>query len=195
MSLRLALLPLSGLLFAAGCAMPTSPSASADPASTVVAVLQPTRGNTASGTVWFSQDGAQVLVRGRVSGLAPSKEHGFHIHEKGDCTSGDGMSSGGHLNPDGKPHGPQEREHHAGDLPALKADTNGNAVVRARVAGNALGGGAGAFAGKALIVHVSPDDYTTQPTGNSGARIACGVISTTPGRDAAGNPMPVPKEL
>jgi len=195
MSLRLALLPLSGLLFAAGCAVPTSPSASADSASTVVAVLQPTRGNSAAGTVWFSQDGAQVLVRGRVSGLAPSKEHGFHIHEKGDCSSGDGMSSGGHLNPDGKPHGPQEREHHAGDLPALKADANGNAVVRVRVAGNALGGSAGAFAGKALIVHVSPDDYTTQPTGNSGARIACGVISTTPGRDAAGNPMPVPKEL
>jgi len=193
MSLRLALLPLSGLLFAAGCAVPTSPSASADSASTVVAVLQPTRGNSAAGTVWFSQDGAQVLVRGRVSGLAPSKEHGFHIHEKGDCSSGDGMSSGGHLNPDGKPHGPQEREHHAGDLPALKADANGNAVVRVRVAGNALGGGAGAFAGKALIVHVSPDDYTTQPTGNSGARIACGVITATPPRDASGQVQPLPE--
>ena len=195
MSLRLALLPLSGLLFAAGCAMPTSPSASADSASTVVAVLQPTRANSAAGTVWFTQEGAQVLVRGRVSGLAPNKEHGFHIHEKGDCSSGDGMSSGGHLNPDGKPHGPQDREHHAGDLPALKADADGNAVVRVRVAGSALGSSAGAFAGKALIVHVSPDDYATQPTGNSGARIACGVISTTPGRDASGNPMPVPKEL
>jgi Cu-Zn family superoxide dismutase len=195
MSLRLALLPLSGLLVAAGCAMPTSPSASADSASTVVAVLQPTRANSAAGTVWFTQEGAQVLVRGRISGLAPNKEHGFHIHEKGDCSSGDGMSSGGHLNPDGKPHGPQDREHHAGDLPALKADANGNAVVRVRVAGSALGSSPGAFAGKALIVHVSPDDYTTQPTGNSGARIACGVISTTPGRDASGNPMPVAKEL
>ena len=151
--------------------------------------------NTAAGTVWFSQDGAQVLVRGRVSGLAPNKEHGFHIHEKGDCSSGDGMSSGGHLNPNGKPHGPPTGDHHAGDLPQLKADASGNAEVRARVAGTVMSGAAGDLAGKALIVHVSPDDYTTQPTGNSGARIACGVISATPGRDAAGNALPAPKDL
>src|SRR3954453_14738311 len=98
---------------AAGCAE-TAPAAPAY----VVATLQPTRGNSAAGTVWFSQDGAQVLVRGTVTGLAANSEHGLHVHERGDCSSGDGMSSGGHLNPDGKPHGPPTGEHHAGDLPA-----------------------------------------------------------------------------
>ena len=192
MTLRPVVLPLFGLLVAAGCAMPTSPPSTGAPA--VVAALQPTRGNSAAGNVWFSQEGSQVYVRGRITGLAPNKEHGFHIHEKGDCSSGDGMSSGGHLNPDGKPHGPQESAHHAGDLPALKADANGNAVVRVRVTGSALGGGAGAFAGKALIVHVSPDDYTTQPTGNSGARIACGVIGAAAPRDANGQALPLPRD-
>ena len=59
--------------------------------------------------------------------LAPNQEHGFHLHEKGDCSSGDGMSTGGHWNPDNKPHGPQNAPHHAGDMPSLKADASGNA--------------------------------------------------------------------
>ena len=176
-------------LVAAGCAAP--PPA----APYVVATLEPTRGNTTAGTVWFAQDGAQVWVRGRVTGLKPNQEHGFHVHEKGDCSSGDGMSAGAHLNPTGKPHGPQSAEHHAGDLPSLKADANGNAVVNLRIAGTVLGSGAGDLAGKGLIVHADPDDYVTQPTGNSGARIACGLISTTAGRDAAGRELPIPKEM
>jgi Cu-Zn family superoxide dismutase len=161
----------------------------------VVAVLQPTRGNNVSGTVWFLQDGAMVDVRGRVSGLAPNQEHGFHVHEKGDCSSEDAMSAGEHLNPTAKRHGPPEGEHHAGDLPALKADAKGEASIHARVAGTVLGAGAGDLAGKALVVHARSDDYATQPSGNSGARIACGVISTTAGRDAAGNPIQIPKDL
>jgi len=188
MNLHPVLLPLAAALLAASCATaPTAPY--------VVASLEPTRGNTAQGTVWFSQQGPEVWMRGRVTGLKPGQEHGFHVHEKGDCSSGDGMSSGGHLNPDGKPHGPQTAAHHAGDLPALKADASGNAVVNARFTGTVLGSGAGDIAGKALIVHAGPDDYTTQPTGNSGARIACGVISSTAGRDAAGREVPIPKEM
>lgn len=189
MNLRDAVIPMLGSLWVAGCA--TAPA----PPPYVVATLQPTRGNDAAGTIWISQEGSEVLVRGRVSGLQPNQEHGFHIHEKGDCSSGDGMSTGGHLNPAGKPHGPQNAGHHAGDLPALKADASGNAVVRFRVPGTVLGSGAADFAGKALIVHASPDDYATQPTGNSGARIACGVISATAGQDAAGNGVPIPKEM
>ena len=188
MNLRPALLPLFGTLLVGGCAL--SPASS----PYVVAVLQPTRGNTAAGTIWFVQQGPQVLIRGQVSGLAPNQEHGFHVHEKGDCSSGDGMSAGGHLNPNGKPHGAPPAEHHAGDLPALKADAAGKAQVNLKIPGSVLGAGPADFSGKALVVHVSPDDYVTQPTGNSGARIACGVISASAGRDAAGNAVPMPKE-
>ncbi|MEO7338592.1 MAG: superoxide dismutase family protein [Caldimonas sp.] len=166
------LAPLAALLVA-GCAMPPSPAA-APPY--VVAVLKPTQGNSAAGTIYLIQDGSKVQMRGQVSGLKPNQEHGFHVHEKGDCASADGMSAAGHLNPNGKPHGPQAAEHHAGDLPALRADAAGTAKVRVDVPGTVLGSGAADFAGKALIVHAGPDDYATQPTGNSGARLACGVI-------------------
>lgn len=179
-------------LLIAGCAGPSGPKSSN--AAYVVSALQPTSGNSTRGTVFFSQEGANILVRGRVSGLKPNQEHGFHVHEKGDCSSPDAMSAGGHLNPDGKPHGPVHGPHHAGDLPALKADANGNAQVNVRVAGTVLGASPAAFAGKALIVHAMPDDYATQPTGNSGARLACGLISTVPGRDAAGNAVALPAD-
>lgn len=142
-----------------------------------VAALQPTTGNTANGSAWFSQEGDQVLVKVKLSGLKPNQEHGFHAHEKGDCSSGDGMSTGGHFNPTGKPHGPQAGDHHAGDMPALKSDANGNVDTSFRLRGVTLGSGPTDLVGKGLIVHAAPDDYTTQPTGNSGARIACGVIT------------------
>ncbi len=182
-----AVLPLLASLLAFGCAAPPAPP------SYVATTLQPTRGNTATGSVWFIADGPEVRIRGRISGLTPSQEHGFHVHEKGDCSSGDGMSSGGHFNPTGKPHGPPAGEHHAGDLPALKADAAGNATLDSRVRG--LPAGPTEFAGKALVVHQSADDYTTQPTGNSGARIACGVIAAVPPRDASGQVLPLPSDL
>jgi len=188
MKLHPATLPLLVSLLGLGCATPPPPSY-------VATTLQPTTGNTAVGTVWFIADGGDVRIRGRVTGLKANQEHGFHVHEKGDCSSGDAMSAGGHLNPSGKPHGPPSGEHHAGDLPAIKADANGVSVVRARVAGTLLGAGAEDIAGKAIVVHAAPDDYTTQPTGNSGARIACGVIAATPPRDASGQPLPMPQGM
>ena len=141
-----------------------------------VAKLEPTRGNSTAGTVTFAQQGDLVQVTVQVTGLKPGQEHGFHLHEKGDCSSGDGMSTGGHFNPSGKPHGPQSSEHHAGDMPALKADANGNANMTFQLSGVSIGSGTADLVGRGLIVHAMPDDYTTQPTGNSGARIACGVI-------------------
>jgi Cu-Zn family superoxide dismutase len=147
----------------------------------------------AGGQVRLAADVKQIV--GRISGLAPNQIYGFHVHEKGDCSSGDGMSAGGHFNPTGKPHGPPDGEHHAGDLPSLKADASGIAIVDVRVSGSVLGSGASDFYGKAVVVHALPDDYTTQPSGNSGPRIACGVIGTSVGRDAAGNPILVPKDL
>lgn len=160
-------------------AKPAAALAAKPGGATAVAMLQPTTGNTASGTAWFTQlpDGVQVRVK--LAGLKPNQEHGFHAHEKGDCSSGDGMSTGGHFNPSGKPHGPQDADHHAGDMPALKADANGNVDTSFKLAGATVGSGASDLIGKGLIVHANPDDYKTQPTGNAGARIACGVIKAS----------------
>ena len=145
-------------------------------AQVAIARLEATQGNATAGTVTFTQKGDKVAVEARVSGLAPGG-HGFHIHEKGDCSSGDGMSAGGHFNPTGKPHGnPDAPDHHSGDMPMLVADAAGNASLSMDLGAMSLGSGAGDIVGKAVIVHKDADDYTTQPTGNSGARVACGVI-------------------
>lgn len=112
-----------------------------------------------------------------MEGLKPNAEHGFHIHDKGDCSSGDGMSAGGHFNPAAKPHGRHgQGEHHAGDLPSLKADGAGRVDVHVELVGVSIGSGPADIVGRGLIVHADPDDFRTQPTGNSGARIACAVI-------------------
>lgn len=162
------LLAAAALLAACGTMRHAGPKA--------VATLAPTTGNTAAGTVTFEQHGDHVMVTASITGLKPNQEHGFHAHEKGDCSSGDGMSTGGHFNPTGKPHGPQEADHHAGDFPGLKADASGKAEAKFPLKGVTLGSGTADLVGKGLIVHAGPDDYKTQPTGNSGARIACGVI-------------------
>ena len=143
-----------------------------------VADLQPTKGNNASGTVTFTQSGDKVRIAGDVKGLKPDQEHGFHIHEAGDCSSGDGMSTKGHFNPLAKAHShPGTAERHAGDMPALKADARGNARVDATLDVITVNPGATSIIGRGLIVHASPDDYKTQPTGNAGARLACAVIN------------------
>ena len=153
----------------------------ATPVATGVAkaTLEPTRGNTASGSATFTERGGRVYVEADVTGLAPNREHGFHVHEKGDCSSGDGMSAGGHFNPDGKPHGPQDAPHHAGDMPSLKADANGRAKASFVLEGVTVTAGPASVVGRGLIVHKDPDDYRTQPTGNAGARVACAVIQAS----------------
>ena len=115
------------------------------------AALQPTKGNKAFGEAT--------------------------VEQAGDCSSGDGMSAKGHFNPHGKPHGnPASPERHAGDLPSLKADKSGRAKIDVTVDAVSIGQGAGNIVGRGLIIHADPDDYRTQPTGNAGARLACGVI-------------------
>jgi len=139
--------------------------------------LEPTKGSTVRGTVNFEQRGDKVRVSANVSGLRPNGEFGFHIHEAGDCSSGDGMSAKGHFNPMGKPHGHYgSAERHAGDMPALKADANGNAKLETDLDVVTVSAGPTSIVGRGLIVHADPDDYKTQPTGNAGARIACAVI-------------------
>ena len=141
-----------------------------------VAKLEPTKGNRATGTVEFQQRGSGVHVVATIRGLEPHQEHGFHVHENGDCSSGDGMSAGGHFNPEGKPHGPQNAPHHAGDMPNLKADANGDAKAMFTLTDVTVAPGPKSVVGRGLIVHKDPDDYKTQPTGNAGARLACAVI-------------------
>jgi superoxide dismutase, Cu-Zn family len=141
------------------------------------AALQPTKGSKAFGEATFEQVGDKVRVVVFAQNLPPDRELGFHIHEAGDCSSGDGMSAKGHFNPHGKPHGhPGSADRHAGDLPSLKVAKNGRAKLDVAVDAISIGKGPGDIVGRGLIIHAQPDDYKTQPTGNAGARIACGVI-------------------
>ena len=141
------------------------------------AQLQPTKGSKTFGEATFEEMDGKVHVVVYVQGLKPGQEHGLHIHEVGDCSSGDGMSTKGHFNPHGKPHANHASpERHAGDLPSLKAGKDGRAKVDAMMDVITVGAGPASVVGRGLIVHADPDDFKTQPTGNAGARIACGVI-------------------
>ena len=152
------------------------------------AALQPTKGSKAFGEATFEEVDGRVRVIVFTQGLAPEREHGFHIHEAGDCSSGDGMSAKGHFNPHGKPHGaPSSAERHAGDLPSLKAAKNGRAKIDVTVDASSIGSGAGNIVGRGLIIHADPDDYKTQPTGNAGPRLACAVIVPASRQTANGN--------
>ena len=140
------------------------------------ASLAPTQGNTAQGNVTFRQEAAGgIRVIAEVSGLTPGS-HGFHVHETGDCSAPDATSAGGHFNPHQTSHGKVgEGEYHSGDLPSLEAGADGNARVDVVLESIVLDGDH-SIIGRGLIVHADPDDYTTQPTGNAGARVACAVI-------------------
>ena len=170
--MRTTLTLVAAVALAAGCA-----SMGGGGGPRAAAKLEPTKGNTTQGTVTFAQAGGKVRVSAQVTGLKPNAEHGFHVHEKGDCSSGDGMSAGGHFNPGGKPHGPHHSaEKHVGDMPNLRADAYGNASASFEISGMTIGSGATDIIGKGLIVHRDPDDYRSQPVGNAGPRLACAVI-------------------
>ena len=187
------------VLVLAGCASAPSSSTAPAPAPVVpqatppqatphaavdeaVANLGPASGSLVSGRLALLAMGNGVHIRGDLGGLAPGSTHGFHIHANGDCSAADAASAGGHFNPTGTPHGrAMEAAHHAGDVDNLVADASGVAHVNVHVVGVSLGGDPRTdILGRALVVHAAPDDYRTQPAGNSGARIACGVITTGP---------------
>jgi len=144
---------------------------------TATATLAPTRGNQVSGTVNFIQRADVVYVDARITGLTPGL-HGFHVHEKGDCRAADGSSAGGHFNPAKATHGSAAGAvRHAGDLGNLSADANGVAVYKGQVSGISLDVGSDSIIGRSVIVHADPDDLRTDPAGNSGPRLACGLVS------------------
>lgn len=139
--------------------------------------VQPTKGSTARGVLWFAATDGGVRVTGEIGGLSPNGVHAIHLHECGDCSADDGMSAGGHYNPEGHPHaGPDAEMHHAGDLGNLHADASGVARMDLLCDDLSIAGPRNAVIGRSVIVHVNADDFTTQPTGNAGGRIGCGVV-------------------
>lgn len=164
-----------------GSSATPAPSARTAPAAHTVAAqatLAPTAGHAAAGSLDIEVEAQGLRLRGDLRGLTPGAEHGFHIHERGDCSAADASSAGGHFNPGSKSHGkPDSGEHHAGDMFNVVADAQGAGRVDALVAGVSLRDGAATdVLGKAIVLHEKADDYVSQPAGDSGKRIACGVI-------------------
>lgn len=163
------LTPLAILLAAAAAA------AAPAPVTKAVAVLDPLGSSGVSGSVTFSKVADGVRVSARVTGLKQGL-HGFHVHAFGDCSAADGTSAGGHFNPSGSPHaGPHDAVRHTGDMGNVTAGADGVATleyVDPRVAFE----GPDSILGRGVIVHAGADDLKTQPTGNAGGRVACGVI-------------------
>ena len=166
---------------AVGCAHSSAPSVASDAAQQVHeadATLVPLNNSKVSGTLTFVQlsDGG-VRVEGKIAGLAPNTVHGFHVHENGDCGSVDGKSAGGHFNPSSQPHGALDAvKSHGGDLGNIQSDAAGNAMVLVIKQGVTVASGEGSITGRSIIVHQKRDDFISQPTGDSGDRIGCGVI-------------------
>lgn len=144
------------------------------PITKAVAILHPTKGSKVSGRVTFTESDGKVRVRAEISGLTPG-DHGFHIHEFG-VWSEDGMASGGHFNPTMEKHaGVDTPKRHIGDLGNITANENGKATLDLEDAHLRFRGPT-SILGRGLVVHEKADDFTTQPTGNAGGRLAVGVI-------------------
>ena len=176
------------IIFGAGCQQnserqmpPTSTDTSNTPINNqekitkAVAELHGTKGNDVTGTVTFTKEADGIRVVADITGLKPGK-HGFHIHEYGDCTADDGSSAGGHFNPDNVKHGaPTDSVRHAGDLGNIEAGQDGNAHLEITDSLVSFSGPR-SIIGRGVIVHGGEDDLTSQPSGNAGPRVACGVI-------------------
>lgn len=166
----------SAALLLAACAVTPQQQA-----PSAVAKLGARGGSEVLGEIKFTQVGSRVRIEGEVIGLAPGAK-GMHIHEKGDCSAADASSAGGHFDPREQKNwstrhgGPHTAERHAGDLGNIVFDIYGKAVVNMMVGGIAVDRGPIGILGRALVVHFQADDLTTDPTGNAGARAACGVI-------------------
>jgi Cu-Zn family superoxide dismutase len=148
--------------------------AQAQDGTKATAKLEPKSGSQVTGTITFTKTGDEVHVVGDIENLTAGK-HGFHIHEKGDCSAPDASSAGGHFNPTHQHHGgPTTPERHVGDLGNIEPDASGK--VHFDWTGKMSLSGADSIIGKSVVVHEKADDLKTDPAGNSGARIACGVI-------------------
>ena len=157
---------------AVGLTTATTGIASADEATKAIAVLSSASGSKVTGTITFTKSGDGVQVVANITGLTPGK-HGFHVHEFGDCSAADAASAGGHFNPTDDPHaGHDADKRHMGDLGNIEADASGKAALQMTDKKIKID----SIIGKAVIVHEKADDLKTQPTGDAGGRVACGVI-------------------
>jgi Cu-Zn family superoxide dismutase len=166
-----------GLLAAAALATVLAMRAAAAPHGVThgIVVLQPGPGGKVEGKIHFHRRSGGLHIQGTVSGLSAGA-HGFHVHEFGDCSAADFTSAGGHFNPTQEPHGaPEAARRHEGDLGNIHAGPDGTAKVDYTDSRLDFEGD-GSILGRGLIVHAKADDLKTQPTGDAGGRLACGVI-------------------
>ncbi len=166
------------LAAALALALPLAASG-AEPPHAARALLKDAKGEKV-GTATLVEAKGGVTIAVKAQGLPPGT-HGIHLHAVGKCDDPEFKSAGPHFNPEGKKHGMKNPEgHHAGDLPNLVVGADGKGEFKATVDGVTLGEGPASLLGPqgtALVVHASPDDEVTDPAGNSGARIACGVVA------------------
>lgn len=158
--------------------MPGSPGAGDTTATRAIARISPVGDGSVEGVISFSSDMSTVQISGQLAGLEPGK-HGFHIHENGDCGGDNAEAAGGHFNPSGNPHGSPDDdadEHHAGDFGNIVANSEGMARVNFSDSEISLSEDANNVIGKAIVVHSGEDDLSTQPSGDAGNPVACGVI-------------------
>ncbi len=140
-----------------------------------IAVLQPAEGKNVSGIVTFTREDNGIKIVADIKGLKQGR-HGFHIHEFGDCSAADFSSAGGHFNPMQTKHGaPTDKERHPGDFGNIEADASGN--VHFEWTDSVITfSGVHSILGHAVVVHEKEDDLSSQPSGDAGGRVACGVI-------------------
>lgn len=177
------LLPIGFLVFISNCqhSQHSDHSKKIESAGHAVAIIEAKSGNkTVKGEVHFKYQNETLSLHAKIAGLKPNSLHGFHIHEIGDCSKDDATSAGGHFspNPSNKHGGHSDPDRHAGDMGNIKSDKSGHAEINVILPGLNLSSTDKMYSalGRAVIVHADPDDMITQPTGNSGARIGCGVI-------------------
>jgi superoxide dismutase, Cu-Zn family len=143
------------------------------------AELKPTVGQTAQGKIDLVQQKGSTKLIGKIEGLTPNSIHAIHIHEFGDCSAPDASSAGSHFNPNKAPHGAlgKTKYAHLGDLGNISADEKGVATIERTVPEMSVNKGKSQVLGRSIILHEKEDDLKTQPAGDSGGRLACGVIT------------------
>ena len=165
----------------AGCgslAHSASSAPRAEPAADATATMRTATG-VSLGTILFRDTGSGLRITAQLTGL-PAGMHGIHLHAVGRCEAPDFASAGGHFNPTGSEHGLSNPEGpHAGDLPMLEARGDGTASLDVRTMRATLTGAAELLDedGAAVVIHAAADDQLSDPSGNSGARLACGVVA------------------